>query len=549
VLQSIKVQNFALIDQAELVFQDGFTAITGETGSGKSILLGAIGVLLGQRADTKFIRSGENKCVIEAHFALDPSWVEFFEEHDLDFESQTTIRREILNNGKSRAFINDTPVSVQTLKLAGEQLIDIHSQHEQSLIGQRHFQLDIIDLVAKNQLGIQEYKTKYKYWNQLKEQQAQLIQKQKEWSATVDFIQFQYDEISQSSLGKINITESEQWVNRAEHIEEINAMLQQCSMLFNAENGIVSQVYQSLQLFQKHAEQINNGQDLLDRLKSIQIEIKDLSTELEAASDSNVIDPEKLVQLQQQLGEIYRLQQKHRVANADDLIALKDQWETQLNTIHHFDDEMEKINREISKTESDLLTIGRLISTRRQEAAAGICSDIEGWLKRLSMEHAQLSLALTETDFKPDGINDVQMLFSANKGNAAMPIQKAASGGELSRVMLAIKTVLAKQKALPVLILDEIDTGVSGDVALKIGALLQECGAHMQLITISHLPQVAAKAQHQFKVLKDHSGERTITSIKTLNAQERVQEIAEMLSGQKPTPAAITNAKELLSLN
>ncbi len=548
-LQSIKVQNFALIDQAELVFQDGFTAITGETGSGKSILLGAIGVLLGQRADTKFIRSGESKCVIEAHFALDSSWVEFFEEHDLDFEPQTTIRREILNNGKSRAFINDTPVSVQILKLAGEQLIDIHSQHEQSLIGQRHFQLDIIDLVAKNQLGVQEYKTKYKYWNQLKEQQTQLIQKQKEWSATVDFIQFQYDEISQSSLGKINILESEQWVNRAEHIEEINAMLQQCGMLFNADNGIVSQVYQSLQLFQKHAEQINNGQDLLDRLKSIQIEIKDLSNELETASESNVIDPEKLVQLQQQLGEIYRLQQKHRVANAEDLIALKDQWETQLNTIHHFDDEMEKINREISKTESELLTIGRLISTRRQEAAANICSDIEGWLKRLSMEHAQLSLALTETDFKPDGINDVQMLFSANKGNAAMPIQKAASGGELSRVMLAIKTVLAKQKALPVLILDEIDTGVSGDVALKIGALLQECGAHMQLITISHLPQVAAKAQHQFKVLKDHSGERTITSIKTLNAQERVQEIAEMLSGQKPTPAAITNAKELLSLN
>jgi DNA repair protein RecN (Recombination protein N) len=549
VLQSIKVQNFALIDQAELIFQDGFTAITGETGSGKSILLGAIGVLLGQRADTKFIRTGENKCVIEAHFVLDPSWISFFEDHDLDFESHTTIRREILSNGKSRAFINDTPVSVQTLKLAGEQLIDIHSQHEQSLIGQRHFQLDIIDLVAKNQLGVQEYKAKYKHWNQLKEQQAQLIQKQKEWSATVDFIQFQYDEMAQSSLGKINVVESEQWVNRAEHIEEINAMLQQCGQLFNAENGIVSQIHQGLQLFQKHAEQITNGQDLLNRLKSIQIEIKDLSNELESAAESNVFDPEKLDQLQQQLGEIYRLQQKHRVSSTEELVVLKDQWETQLNTIHHFDDEMEKINNEIAKTESELYTIGRLISARRQEAAASICSDIEGWLKKLSMEHAQLNLSLTETEFKPDGINDVQMLFSANKGNASMPIQKAASGGELSRVMLAIKTVLAKQKALPVLILDEIDTGVSGDVALKIGALLQECGAHMQLITISHLPQVAAKAQHQFKVLKDHSGERTITSIKTLNAQDRIQEIAEMLSGQKPTPAAITNAKELLNLN
>ncbi len=548
-LQSIKVQNFALIDQAELIFQDGFTAITGETGSGKSILLGAIGVLLGQRADTKFIRTGENKCVIEAHFVLDPSWISFFEEHDLDFESHTTIRREILSNGKSRAFINDTPVSVQTLKLAGEQLIDIHSQHEQSLIGQRHFQLDIIDLVAKNQLGVQEYKSKYKLWNQLKEQQAQLIQKQKEWSATVDFIQFQYDEMAQSSLGKINVVESEQWVKRAEHIEEINAMLQQCGQLFNAENGIVSQIYQGLQLFQKHAEQINNGQDLLNRLKSIQIEIKDLSNELESAVESNVFDPEKLDQLQQQLGEIYRLQQKHRVSSTEELVVLKDQWETQLNTIHHFDDEMEKINSEIAKTESELYTIGRLISARRQEAAASICSDIEGWLKKLSMEHAQLNLSLTETEFKPDGINDVQMLFSANKGNASMPIQKAASGGELSRVMLAIKTVLAKQKSLPVLILDEIDTGVSGDVALKIGALLQECGTHMQLITISHLPQVAAKAQHQFKVLKDHSGERTITSIKTLNAQDRIQEIAEMLSGQKPTPAAITNAKELLNLN
>jgi DNA repair protein RecN (Recombination protein N) len=202
VLQSISVQNFALIDQAELIFQDGFTAITGETGSGKSILLGAIGVLLGQRADTKFIRTGESKCVIEAHFKLSETWRTFFDEHDLDFESQTTIRREILGNGKSRAFINDTPVSVQTLKLAGEQLIDIHSQHEQSLIGQRNFQLDIIDLVAKNQLGLQEYKTKFKLWNQLKEQQAALIQQQKEWAVTVDFVQFQYDEISQSALEK-----------------------------------------------------------------------------------------------------------------------------------------------------------------------------------------------------------------------------------------------------------------------------------------------------------------------------------------------------------
>jgi DNA repair protein RecN (Recombination protein N) len=355
--------------------------------------------------------------------------------------------------------------------------------------------------------------------------------------------------MAQSSLGKINVAESEQWVNRAEHIEEINAMLQQCGQLFNAENGIVSQIHQGLQLFQKHAEQINNGQDLLNRLKSIQIEIKDLSNELESAVESNVFDPEKLNQLQQQLGEIYRLQQKHRVSSTEELVVLKDQWETQLNTIHHFDDEMEKINSEIAKTESELYTIGSLISARRQEAAASICSDIEGWLKKLSMEHAQLNLSLTETEFKPDGINDVQMLFSANKGNASMPIQKAASGGELSRVMLAIKTVLAKQKSLPVLILDEIDTGVSGDVALKIGALLQECGTHMQLITISHLPQVAAKAQHQFKVLKDHSGERTITSIKTLNIQDRIQEIAEMLSGQQPTAAAITNAKELLSLN
>ncbi len=548
-LQSISVQNFALIDQAELLFQDGFTAITGETGSGKSILLGAIGVLLGQRADAKFIRSAENKCVIEAQFNLGSQWAAFFEEHDLDFEPQTTIRREILSNGKSRAFINDTPVSVQTLKLAGEQLIDIHSQHEQSLIGQRNFQLDIIDIVAKNNIGIQEYKGKYKQWNQLKEQQLALIQKQKEWSATADFIQFQYDEISQSSLGKINIAESEQWVSRAENVEEINNMLMQCIQLFSNENGLTPQIHQSVQLFQKFAEQIDNGTELLSRLKSLQIEIKDLSQEFENAAENNVSDPEKLMQLQQQLGEIYRLQQKHRVNNVEDLVALKDQWESQLNTVHHFDDEMSKINDAIEKMESELLTIGKVISARRQEAAAQICADIEGWLKKLSMEHAQLSISITETEFKSDGINDVQMLFSANKGNAPMPIQKAASGGELSRVMLAIKTVLAKQKALPVLILDEIDTGVSGDVALKIGALLQECGKHMQLITISHLPQVAAKAQHQFKVLKDHSGDRTITSIKTLNAQDRIQEIAEMLSGQKPTPAAITNAKELLSLN
>ncbi|MEY2764146.1 MAG: repair protein RecN, partial [Bacteroidota bacterium] len=371
-LQSISVQNFALIDQAELLFQDGFTAITGETGSGKSILLGAIGVLLGQRADAKFIRSAENKCVIEAQFNLGPHWASFFEEHDLDFEPQTTIRREILSNGKSRAFINDTPVSVQTLKLAGEQLIDIHSQHEQSLIGQRNFQLDIIDIVAKNSIGIQEYKSLYKQWNQLKEQQLELIQKQKEWSATADFIQFQYDEISQSSLGKINIAESELWVSRAENIEEINSMLMQCIQLFSAENGLTPHIHQSVQLFQKFAEQIDNGPELLSRLKSLQIEIKDLSQEFENAAENNVSDPERLMQLQQQLGEIYRLQQKHRVNNAEDLVALKEQWESQLNTVHHFDDEMSKINKAIEKMESELLTIGKVISARRQEAAAQI---------------------------------------------------------------------------------------------------------------------------------------------------------------------------------
>lgn len=547
-LHSIRVQNFALIDQAELIFHDGFTAITGETGSGKSILLGAIGVLLGQRADAKFIRHGESKCVIEANFLLKEEWKIFFEENDLDYEPNTTIRREILNTGKSRAFINDTPVSVQLLKLAGEQLIDIHSQHEQSLIGQRNFQLDIIDIVAKNQIGLQEYKSKFKQWNQLKEQKSALELQQKEWAATVDFIQFQFDELSQSALGKINIAESEAWVNRAEHVEETKQVLSQCEHLLQSDSGIIIQLNQMYQLFQKHAEHIENGTDLLERLKSIQIEIKDVSSEINSANENSILDPEELSRLQGQLGELYRLQQKHRLSNIEELNTLKSQWEKQLNTIHHFDDEMQQLNGEIEKLETELQTIGSLMSKRRKEAAATISTEIGEWLKKLSMEHAQLQLELSEVGIKSDGINDVVMMFTANKGSQPQPIQKAASGGELSRVMLAIKTVLARQKSLPVLILDEIDTGVSGDVALKIGALLQACGKHLQLITISHLPQVAAKAEHHFKVLKDHSGDRTITMIKTLKKENRIQEIAEMLSGQTPTDAAIANAKELLSI-
>jgi DNA repair protein RecN (Recombination protein N) len=547
VLKNIRVQNFALIDQAELLFDEGFTVITGETGSGKSILLGAIGLLLGQRADSKIFRNNELKCVIEAQFVLnEKAWKSFFKENDLDWEEVLTIRREILPTGKSRSFMNDTPVNVSVLKEAGARLIDIHSQHEQSLIGRRNFQLEILDAIAKNDEALTLFGQQYKYWQDTQKSLNEKIKQQAEWNATADFIRFQWEELEASPVGKMNAKETELQVETLENAEEIQSVLQGALHLLDGAEGIATRLHTLQQQLQKISRYGNEYALLAERIKALMIEAKDITGDVEGLADQAQSNPQLLSELQEKMGEIYRLQQKHRVQDLDELLTLKDAWQSQLEGLGNAEEEIAQLEKEIQETEKQLLKTGALISQRRKEAGATLETELAQWLKQLSMEHAKIQVELTACSPKSDGCDDVQILFTANKGMTPQAIQQAASGGEISRVMLALKAVMASRQNLPAMILDEIDQGVSGDVGLKMGQLLQKCASQMQVIAISHLPQVASKANHHFKVFKEHGDQRTLTKVLSLDHTQRIQEIAEMLSGKTPTAAAIANAEDLL---
>ena len=548
-LSSIKVQNFALIDQADLQFSEGFTAITGETGSGKSILLGAIGLLLGQRAESKIFRNNDQKCIIEANFKIVPKdWASFFDEADLDLEDQIHIRREILPNGKSRSFINDTPVGVQTLKSAGERLVDIHSQHGQSLIGKRIFQLEVLDTAAVNEPILLKYQEQFSQWQTCQQKLNQLEKQRDEWLAASDFIQFQLDEIQKIDWAKMDVPLLEQEIHELQHAEEILSAASHLQHVVLSDNGILSQLQALINQSKKAAAHSSALTALMERLLSCQIELKDIASEAEEIGQINQSNPAKLQALQEQLGEVYRLQQKHRVETVQELIQLQEQWIQQLGQYQNVDSTIEQLQAELEVHKKQMLSTGELLHQRRMEAAQTLSAEILQKLSLLSMEHAQLDIQLQYQEATKDGISDVQFLFTANKGSLPQPIEMVASGGEISRFMLAIKAELSLKKQMPVLILDEIDQGVSGEVANKIGSLLQSVSHQMQIISITHLPQVASKANHHFKVLKDHSGDKTTTMVQALSPKDRIQEIAEMLSGKTPTPSAIANAKELLKV-
>lgn len=548
-LKNIKVQNFALIDQADISFSEGFTAITGETGSGKSILLGAIGLLLGQRAESKIFRNNEQKCIIEATFEINKKeWTSFFEEADLDMEDLLNIRREILPNGKSRSFINDTPVGVQTLKMAGERLVDIHSQHGQSLIGKRSFQMEVLDIAAVNSPLLEKYQTQYNTWQSIQSELKKRMEQRDEWLASVDFIQFQIDELNRIQWDKIDIGEMESEAKQLAHAEEIQQTSAQLSDFVIQDNGLNYQFQSLIGSITKSADLHPELTQLLDRVKSCQIELKDIANEAEALASRIQHDPQRFSLIQEQLEEIYRLQHKHRVQHIDELKSLLSQWENQLNRFQNVDGEIAQLQNELAAAFDQMMITGNLLHQRRIASAAVLSENLLEKLSLLSMEHAQLQVELTQQAPGKDGISDVKFMFTANKGSEPQPIEMVASGGEISRFMLAIKAALSIKKAMPVLILDEIDQGVSGEVANKIGRLLQSVSHQMQIISITHLPQVASKANHHFKVLKDHSGDRTITLVQPLKEKDRIQEIAEMLSGKTPTESAIANAKELLKV-
>jgi DNA repair protein RecN (Recombination protein N) len=550
-LVKLTINNYALIDNSEIYFKKGFTIITGETGAGKSILLGAMGLLMGQRADTSVMFNKENKCIVEAEFDVTPySLQDFFISQNLDYQPLTIIRREIAVNGNSRAFINDTPVTLPVLKELSAFLIDVHSQHQTLNLNSGDFQLSVIDAVCNHQQLLNQYKADFlSYKNLLKELEI-LTTKQLNSSKELDFIQFQFNELEEAQLHKINQPQLEDELEILSNAEEIKSNLIQAEQLISEnEYNVLQLLNTAKQLVGKHTNKNQTIQALYNRLNNIIIELKDFNNEINRLQSSIQYNPLRVEELTQLLDKVYRLQKKHGVTTTDELIGVMNSLSEQLAQTENLENQINEIKNRLAEVKQSLSILAKQLHQNRLQAIKLIENQTHDLLSKVGMKNAQLKIELSETtDFTPFGTDKVFFKFSANKGIELNEISKVASGGELSRLMLCLKSIIAEHKKLPTILFDEIDTGVSGEIADKIARILQQMGKQMQVIAITHLPQMAGKGDHHFYVFKQEINNRTYSKIKELNSDERVEEIAKMLSAGKITQASIDNAKEMLNL-
>lgn len=547
-LQSLTVENYALIDKLNIELKPGLNIITGETGAGKSILLGALGLILGQRADVSTLKNPEKNCIIEGTFDISKmNLTSFFEENDIEFEQQTVVRRLITPSGKSRTFINDTPVTLSTLKGLGTMLIDIHSQHETLLLSNHHFQLNILDVAAGNNTLLAKYQQAFSSFKKEEQLLLQLIEEQKKSSADFDYFSFQHQQLADA-----NLQEEEQSILEAEEKElsnadDIKTELQFCNQAISESEMAVLHTLKSCQQSIKRIKEVfGKSESILERLDSVTIEIKDINDEIEAFNDKIEVNPERLQQVKERLDLLYTLQQKHRVSSVAELVQIREDLQERLSQISNFDEQIEKQRSKTNALLIDAKNLASQLSEKRKNVATKASGTIEQLLKQLGMPHAKVEFDVTTVDLNSSGFDKVELLFSANKALPLQNVAKVASGGEMSRLMLSIKTLLAKKGDLPTIIFDEIDTGVSGEVADKMGVIIKEVSQHIQVVNITHLPQIASKGDHHFLVYKDHAGTASSTKMRLLTPNERVTEIAKMLSGEKLTDAAIENAKALL---
>lgn len=552
-LKSLYIQNYALIDQLEIEFTNGLSVITGETGAGKSIILGALSLVLGQRADVKSIKHGASKCTIEAIFDLSSYHLEdFFTDNDLEYDKEyCLIRREVMTNGKSRSFINDTPVSLTQLKDLGTMLIDIHSQHQNLLLGNTHFQLNVIDVVAKSDSLLQQYKQEYKAYNKLDKEHKRLVDEAEKSKQEEDYINFQYTQLSEANLidGEQEELESEQ--EKLTHAEEIKASLYKIlQLLDNDESGIVSMLKTAKGYAHQSGKYFAKAEEVENRLESSYIDLKDLMSEIESQIEEVEFNPERLEWVDDRLNLLNSLQQKHRASSTDQLIELRDQFEKQLQTINSYEDAIIEVEEKKQKAYQQVVQTGQQLSRLRQEAAITFENDLVEKVSILGMPNARFNVEFsTRENPESDGLDQIRFLFSANKNAPLQPVEQTASGGEISRLMLCIKALISGIMALPTIVFDEIDTGVSGEVADKMGDIMKELGHNMQVFTITHLPQVASKGVEHYFVYKEDREDATVTSIRRLTFDERVEELARMLSGSALTDSALANARDLLLRN
>lgn len=550
-LKSLYIKNYALIDTLDIHFEKGFSVITGETGAGKSIILGAIGLLLGQRADCKSIKGENGKCIIEALFDLSAYHLEdFFERNNLEFDgTECIIRREVTTSGKSRAFINDTPASVAQLKELGEMLIDIHSQHQNLMLSKENFQLNVIDILAGNKDELETYKTLYQTYKKHSKALEQAQQEAEKARDEEDYLQFQLEQLEKADMKANEQEELEQEAETLSHAEEIKqALYQTDDLLNNDQNGIISSVKEGAQLLSHISRVYQPAEELAERMESCYIELKDLAGSINSETEQVEFDPERLNFVNERLNTIYSLQQKHHVDTVEALLAIQDSFREKLSMISHSEEYIEELKEAKAKAYKQLKTQASHLTERRIKAAKDAEAQMKEKLIPLGIPNVQFKVELNQRD-EPDetGMDRINFLFSANKNGSLQPIAQVASGGEIARVMLSLKAMISGAVKLPTIIFDEIDTGVSGNIAEKMALIMQDMGAHnRQVISITHLPQIAARGANHYKVYKEDNEKGTTSHIIQLDDQQRVEEIAHMLSGATLTDAAINNAKELL---
>lgn len=548
-LQHLYIQNYALIEKLSASFPEGFSVITGETGAGKSILLGALGFVLGDRVDTGVLYDKELKCVVEAQFQLDDENLKtLFETHDLDFQTDCILRRELTPQKKSRAFINDTPVTLLTMKEIGSQLVDIHSQHDSLLLTDTDFQLHLLDEIAQNNPLLASYQKEYATYRHLQHQLEELKSMAEKNNSENDYLKFQLDELQKAQLKKGEYAEIEQSLTVMENAEEIQTLLLNANnLLENSESAILPQLNELHAALHRLGQLVPNTQELQQRVESTRLELKDIAYDLERLEGDSQFDEEKLQELQERMDLLNRLIMKHRVKTCEDLITLRDDLEAKVNAFENIDRDIEQAGKALQEQTALLRQLAKTLHAQRQKAAVLFSENVTALARQLAMPHAVFQVAVEETtEFSSAGMDQIHFLFSANKGMEPADISKVASGGELSRLMLSIKSVVSRHNYIPTLIFDEIDTGVSGEVAAKIGDIMKQMGTTLQLIDITHLPQVASKAEHHYLIYKDNEGARTQSHIRMLEPGERVSEIAKMLSNDRVTPEALKAAEVLL---
>ena len=549
-LASLSIKNFALIEKLSIDFSKGFSIITGETGAGKSILLGALGLVLGRRADLTSLKDKEEKCIIEAQFDISKyNLKSFFEANDLDYEDQTIIRREILPSGKSRAFINDSPVNLNELQELGIFLIDIHSQHQTQELSDENIQFQIIDAIAGNLDLVAEYASLLKYYKQDKNRLSNLFSELKEAQKEQDYNAFLLDELLSAKLISGQQEEFESTFEQLNNVEFIKENLDKSLAFANEEQfGVLQNLKEIKTSLQKIISISPEYNALFERTNSMVIELDDIVSEITSLSEKLIYDPEKLELINQKLQTIYSLQKKHQVVTIDELLQIQNELESKVVSVDNLESEIKKLEGVIEIKESELNSKAILIRENRLKAVPVLSEKLIYFLEQLGMPNARFKIEVKETqNFSSNGKDEIQFLFSANKGSDFGMLKKVASGGEMSRIMLAVKAILAQYSKLPTIIFDEIDTGVSGEIANKMAVIMKQMSNEMQVFAITHLPQIAGKGNEHFKVFKTTIGNQTQSELKLLTNEERVIEIAEMLSGKDVSDSAINHAKALLN--